>query len=171
MNFTKRDLRSEVAVEAPYLRRFARALTNDPVFSDDLVQDTLERALTRLHLFDETRNLRTWLYTILRNLFINEVRKHGQRGYHVNIDEVVEHNFAQDANQTDSMIGQEIVKALTQLPDEQREVLVLVGLESMTYEETAKVVGVPVGTVMSRLSRARAKLRDIMDDDNTEGRK
>lgn len=168
MNFLKQDLRLLVAEEVPYLRRFARALTNDPVLSDDLVQDCVERALTRLHLFDQTRSLRTWLFTILRNLYINELRKHGQRGFHASIDDVAEHNLAQSPNQSGDIVGLDITKSLKQLPDDQREVLVLVGLEEMTYEETAKIIDVPVGTVMSRLSRARARLRVIMGDNDAK---
>lgn len=168
MNFLEQDLRPQIVEEVAYLRRFARALTNDPVISDDLVQDCIERALSRLHLFDQSRSLRTWLFTILRNLYINELRKHKQRGVHASIDEVAEHDLAQLPNQSEDIVGLDITKSLKQLPDNQREVLVLVGLEQMSYEETARIIDVPVGTVMSRLSRARAQLRVIMGEDDAK---
>ncbi len=162
MNFLKQDLKSQVANEVPYLRRFARGLTNDPVYADDLVQDTIERAITRLHLFEQNRKLRTWLYTILRNLYINELRKQGRRGTHMSIDDVLESSLSEGPSQSDKIIEIDIKQAIMALPDEQREVLVLVALEEVTYEEAAKIVDVPVGTIMSRLSRARSKLKEIL---------
>ena len=163
MSLFKRDLKSRITAEVPYLRRFACALTNDPVFADDLVQDCIERSLTRLHLFDETRSLRTWLFTILRNLYINSLRQRGRRGPHMSLEDISEHNLAQAPNQSASVVGIDIARALDELPQEQREVLVLVALEEMTYEETANIVDAPIGTVMSRLSRARARLKMILD--------
>ncbi len=165
MGTQKQDLRSSVAAEVPYLRRFARALTGNPSTADDLVQDCIERALTRLHLYDEDRNLRTWLYTILRNLYINDVRKNSRRGPHMNIEEVSEHSLGQSTDQANqSVLVQDIAKALEQLPDEQREVIVLIAIEELSYEETANIIGTPIGTVMSRLSRARNRLKIIMSD-------
>ncbi|MGH1349951.1 MAG: RNA polymerase sigma factor [Methyloligellaceae bacterium] len=152
-------------MEVPYLRRFARALTGNPTLSDDLVQDCIERALTRLHLYDETRNIRTWLYTILRNLYINGLRQDIRRGPHMNIDDVSEQNFAQQPVQAEqAVIVHDISKALAQLPDDQREVLVLIAIEELSYEEAANIIGTPIGTVMSRLSRARSRLKIIMSE-------
>ncbi len=165
MGSDKQDLRSRVAMEVPYLRRFARALTGNPTLSDDLVQDCIERALTRLHLYDETRNIRTWLYTILRNLYINGLRQDIRRGPHMNIDDVSEQNFAQQPVQAEqAVIVHDISKALAQLPDDQREVLVLIAIEELSYEEAANIIGTPIGTVMSRLSRARSRLKIIMSE-------
>ena len=156
------DISSKIAAEVPYLRRFARALLGDAASADDLVQDTIERALSRLHLFDETRNLRTWLYTILRNIFLNNIRQKDRRGLHMNIEEVSESNLLQSPGQSSHMAVRDITAAIQQLPSEQKEVLILVAIEEMTYEETANIIGTPIGTVMSRLSRARNRLKTIM---------
>lgn len=157
------DLRSELVAELPHLRRFARALTGNRTGVDDLVQDCLERALTRLHLYDPERKLRTWLYTILRNLHINTIRKDARRGQHVDLAAVPESDFATDAGYGERLMVMDLTKALEVLPLEQREVLLLVALEDLSYEETADVVGSPIGTVMSRLSRARKRLREVMN--------
>lgn len=160
---TSGDLRSELVAELPHLRRFARALVGNRTGADDLVQDCLERALTRLHLYDPERNLRTWLYTILRNLHINTIRKDARRGQHVDLAAVPESEFASDAGYGERLIAMDLTRALETLPLEQREVLLLVGLEDLTYEEAADVIGSPIGTVMSRLSRARKRLKEAMD--------
>ncbi len=145
------------------MRRFARGLASDPALADDLVQDCLERALTRLHLFDENRSMRTWLFTILRNTYVNEMRREGRRGSHINFDLAGNGNLAEEAPQMSRLAVRDIAQALQQLPDEQREVLLLISLEDMSYQEAAEVIGSPVGTVMSRLSRARNRLKQLMD--------
>jgi RNA polymerase sigma-70 factor (ECF subfamily) len=137
----------------PALRRFARALSRDAETADDLVQDTMVRALRAEHLF-QGGDLRTWLFTILLNLDRNRRRGLARRPTFA----VVEDVDPADAPSSDGT-GRDIVRGLALLPAEQREVLLLVALEGMSYREAADVQGVPIGTIMSRLSRARAALR------------
>jgi len=142
----------------PRLRRYARALTGERSRADDLVQDTLERALIKLHLWRPGSDLRAWLFTLMHNVFINQLR--AQAGRLTADDEAAE--VAVRPTQTDWLEVRDLQAALLRLPEEQREVLLLVGLEQMTYEESAGVLGIPVGTVMSRLSRARERLRGLL---------
>jgi RNA polymerase sigma-70 factor (ECF subfamily) len=137
----------------PALRRFARALSRDAETADDLVQDTMVRALRAEHLF-QGGDLRTWLFTILLNLDRNRRRGLARRPAFSVIEEV---DPAAPPGSDGS--ARDIERGLSMLPPEQREVLLLVTLEGMTYREAADVQGVPVGTVMSRLSRARSALR------------
>jgi RNA polymerase sigma-70 factor, ECF subfamily len=137
----------------PALRRFARALSRDAETADDLVQDTLVRALRAEHLF-HGGDLRTWLFTILLNLDRNRRRGLSRRP-HLAVVEDVDPPAAPTSDGT----GRDIQRGLALLPSEQREVLLLVTLEGMSYREAADVQGVPIGTVMSRLSRARSALR------------
>lgn len=157
------DMRSELVDELPYLRRFARALTGNPAAADDLVQDCLERALGRLHLYDPDYRLRTWLYAILRNLHFSRLRSEAVRGQHVDFSAVPDQELSMDAGQSDRLMMIDLARALDSIPFEQREVLLLVGMEQLSYDEAADVIGAPVGTVMSRLSRGRKRLRDVLD--------
>jgi RNA polymerase sigma-70 factor (ECF subfamily) len=143
--------------QVPRLRRYARALTGDRNSADDLVQDTLERALSRLHLWREGSDLRAWLFTIMHNIYVNQIRSRIRRQH-----EALETEPAAEAvraPEPDWLELRDLETALARLPEEQRAVVLLVGLEQFTYEETARVLGVPTGTVMSRLSRARERLR------------
>jgi RNA polymerase sigma-70 factor (ECF subfamily) len=141
----------------PALRRFARALSRDAETADDLVQDTLLRALRAEHLF-HGGDLRSWLFTILLNLDRNRRRGLSRRPTLAVIDDV------DPAGEPGSDgTARDIERGLALLPVEQREVLLLVGLEGMSYREAAEVQGVPIGTVMSRLSRARTTLREHID--------
>jgi RNA polymerase sigma-70 factor (ECF subfamily) len=158
------DFRSQIAGEIPPLRRFARALTGDAALADDLVQDCIERALRKQHLFDETRSLRTWLFTILRNLFVSGLRRNARKSPAKSVDEIVSGEDAVKPEQESRLAVFDIVQALGRLPAVHREVLLLVALEDMTYREVAEITGVPVGTVMSRLSRARDSLRTMLDE-------
>jgi RNA polymerase sigma-70 factor (ECF subfamily) len=148
--------------EVPRLRRYAVALLADRGRADDLVQDTLERALSRLHLWQSGTDMRRWLFTIMHNLHVNQVRRSIRRGNETNIDDV-EDRLVQSASQTDSVIVRDLHKAMQELPTEQVEVLVLIALEGMAYREVAEVLDIPLGTVMSRLSRARQSLRKYLD--------
>ncbi len=141
----------------PALRRFARALSRDAETADDLVQDTLVRALRAEHLF-HGGDLRTWLFTILLNLDRNRRRGLSRRPILAVIEEI-----DPPAEPTSDGTGRDITRGLSLLPPEQREVLLLVALEGMSYREAADVQGVPIGTVMSRLSRARTTLRTHVD--------
>jgi len=159
--------RQLIIEEIPRLRRFARGLVRDPVLADDLVQDCLERALKRMHLWQSGSNMRAWLFTILRNLYINQIRKQARRGVDMPYDETLDTAGSTAPGQEHSLAVRDMKQALACLPDEQRETLLLVGLEGMSYKETAEIQGVPVGTVMSRLSRGRGALRLMMETGKT----
>jgi len=142
----------------PRLRRYARALVGDRASADDLVQDTLERAWAKLHLYRHGTDLRAWLFTVMHNVHVNKVR--ATRVTDTLDDELPE--LAQRASQGDALLVRDLDRAIARLPAEQRAVLLLVTLEEMSYEEVAGALGIPIGTVMSRLSRAREKLRMMM---------
>jgi RNA polymerase sigma-70 factor (ECF subfamily) len=142
----------------PRLRRYARALVGDRSTADDLVQDTLERAWSKLHLYRHGTDLRAWLFTVMHNVHVNRVRS--TRPTEALEDDTPE--LAQRATQGDALVVRDLERAIAALPDAQREVLLLVALEDLSYDETARALGIPIGTVMSRLSRAREKLRDLM---------
>jgi RNA polymerase sigma-70 factor (ECF subfamily) len=152
-----------ITQQVPRLRRYARALTGERSAADDLVQDTLERALSRFHLWRRGSDLRAWLFTIMHNIYVNQTRSRMRRQH-----EALENEPAADAaraSEPDWLELRDLEAALARLPEEQRAVVLLVGLEQFTYEETARVLGVPIGTVMSRLSRARERLRMILGGD------
>jgi RNA polymerase sigma factor (sigma-70 family) len=142
----------------PRLRRYARALAGDRASADDLVQDTLERAWAKLHLYRRGTDLRAWLFTVMHNVHVNKRRT--ARPTETLDDEAIE--LAQRAVQGDSLVVRDLDRAIALLPAEQRAVLLLVTLEDMSYEEVARTLSIPMGTVMSRLSRAREKLRQMM---------
>jgi RNA polymerase sigma factor (sigma-70 family) len=147
----------------PGLRRYARVLTGDAWTADDLVQDTLERACSKWRLWVAGSDLRAWLFTLMHNLYVNQVRRsvrQADAGTAVNVEDVENELVAADAGGAQSM---DLQRCLLRLPEDQRVVLLLVSLEDLSYEEVAKITGVPVGTVMSRLSRARGRLRELMD--------
>jgi RNA polymerase sigma-70 factor (ECF subfamily) len=145
----------DVVAEIPRLRRYARALTGDTSRAEDLVQDTLERALSRWVLW-RPGNLRAWLFTIMHNVFVNQLRGAAPLDYRP--DDLVP-DVPVRAEQEDGLGLRDLDKALQQLSVDQRETLLLVTLEELSYDEAAKVLGVPVGTIMSRLFRARERLR------------
>ena len=146
--------------QIPRLRRYARALTGDRVVADDLVQDTLERAWSKLHLWRRGSDLRAWLFTVMHNVYVNQLRS--RAGYAVVPLDENEPILLDRAAPSDRLEIRDLDTALRKLPDEQREVLLLVGLEQLSYDETARALGIPIGTVMSRLSRARERLRRLM---------
>ncbi len=152
---------SQIEAEIPGLRRYARALSGDMAQADDLVQDCLERALSRLALWRRDGNVRAWLFTILRNVWIDELRRRKVRPEQNGMDEAME-GAATAPNQHDRLVVRDLVTALALLAPEQRETVLLVGLEGMSYAEAAGVTGVPVGTVMSRLKRGRDRLALLM---------
>jgi RNA polymerase sigma-70 factor (ECF subfamily) len=148
--------------EVPRLRRYAIALLTDRSRADDLVQDTLERALGRLHLWQDGTDMRRWLFTIMHNLHVNAVRRSIRRGVEATLDDAGD-RLVQIPSQIDAIAVRDLGRALQALPTEQVEVLVLVALEGMAYREVAQVLDIPLGTVMSRLSRARQALRRYLD--------
>jgi RNA polymerase sigma-70 factor (ECF subfamily) len=147
----------------PSLRRYARALVKNQATADDLVQDCLERAVSRWHQRQNEEDSRPWMFTILRNLAINQFRQAASRGSHVTIDEVVENNLSVRPAQDQNLLYKDVIEKLAGLPEEQRSVLLLVSVEDLSYADAAKVLGIPVGTVMSRLSRAREKLQQEIE--------
>src|SRR5712672_4166038 len=151
----------EIEVLIPRLRRFARALTHDTVAAEDLVQEALRRALGKLHLWQNGTDLRAWLFTILHNQYVNQVRRSVREGAAVGLSET-EPLLTRAPHQGKRLELRDLERAIRKLPEEQRAVILLVGLEGMRYEEVADVLGVPVGTVRSRLSRGRDALRRLM---------
>ena len=156
------DLDGHIEQHIPRLRRYARALTGDRAAADDLVQDTLERALSRFHLWRQGSDLRAWLFTIMHNLYVNQIRSR-IRHPHEPLDEQASDELR--ASEPDWGELRDIEEALARLPGEQRSVLLLVGLEQFTYDEAARVLDIPIGTVMSRLSRGRERLRLLLSGD------
>jgi RNA polymerase sigma factor (sigma-70 family) len=152
---------SSLVGHIPDLRRYARALTGDAWSADDLVQDTLERACQRWRFWKAGSDLRAWLFTLMHNLFIDGARRAvRQQGQRVDVEDVADELVAPPAA-TDQAL--DLQRCLMRLPPEQREVLLLVTLQDLGYDEVARITGVPMGTVMSRLSRARSRLRELMD--------
>ena len=158
----------------PRLRRYARVLAGARGEADDLVQDTLERAWAKLHLYQSGTDLRAWLFTVMHNVHVNRVRAirgddaHNRRNPVQLEDDMPE--LAQRTPEVDSLVVRDLERAIAQLPLGQREVLMLVVLEDLTYEEVAHALGIPIGTVMSRLSRAREKLRAMLNGQSASGR-
>jgi RNA polymerase sigma factor (sigma-70 family) len=142
----------------PRLRRYARALLGERAAADDLVQDTLERAWSKLHLYRRGTDLRAWLFTVMHNVHVNRLRS--ARPTDPLEDEMPE--LAQRATQEDALVVRDLERAVAALPVAQRQVLLLVALEDLSYQETARVLDIPIGTVMSRLARAREKVRLLM---------
>ena len=147
--------------QIPRLRRYARALTRNRDRADDLVQDTLARALVKEDFWQPGTNLGAWLFTIMHNQHVNIVRRHTRESAGIDIEHVsATLSATTDPSASRQML--ELERALARLPLEQRQVILLVGLEGMSYEESAGILGVPIGTVRSRLSRARAQLAETL---------
>ena len=151
---------SAILTELPRLRRYARAMVGNRAAADDLVQDTLERAWSRLAQWQVGSDLRAWLFGIMHNLRVDQLRRPG-----LNTQPMGEEEFEVPirATQSDHLELSDLEVALARLPEEQRAVLLLVALEEMSYEEVARTLEIPLGTVMSRLSRGRERLRLILD--------
>ncbi len=148
----------EIEACVPALRRYARALTRDADRADDLVQDCLERALNKRGLFRPIGPMRPWLFSILLNLLRNQARSARREGNPLPLDSLsVEPAFA--APQIDRLALAETARAIETLASEQREALLLVVLEGFSYEEAAQILKIPKGTLMSRIARARAALK------------
>lgn len=153
--------------QLPRLRRYARALTRDPSRADDLIQDTLVRALAKQHLYQDGTNLRAWLFTLMHNQHVNNARRNVREDNSLDVDTVAAHLVAV-TDPTASRQLRELDEAIGKLAMEQRQVILLIGLEGMSYEETAAILDVPIGTVRSRLSRGREALRRLMGMDENE---
>lgn len=151
--------RQQLLGTIPRLRRYARSLVFDASAADDLVQTTLERALAHWHQFDQRRDILVWTLSIAHNAFMDE-RRRDKRASWVDGEAVID---ALPAVGNDLGLRLDLLAALAKLPIEQRQPLLLVTLEQLTYAECADVLRIPVGTVMSRISRARTALRDLLD--------
>ena len=155
--------RQQLLGAIPRLRRYARSLAFDASAADDLVQTTLERALAHWHQFDQRRDLLVWTLSIAHNAYMDDRRRHARLPLadggetHGSIEE------RHAAHSPDIGLRLDLIAALKQLPLEQREPLLLVTLEQLSYAECAELLHIPIGTVMSRISRARAALRALLD--------
>jgi len=164
------DRAALIEKQIPGLRRFARALLRgDQEAADDLVQDALERALSHWNLRRNQGNLRGWLYTILYNRFLSDRHRVRRRGRHDVLTQETELPGI-DGGQHAVLEHRDLLRAFGTLPEEQRAVLLLVGVEDLSYQEAARVLGVPIGTVMSRLSRGRERLRRAIHGELHENR-
>ncbi|WP_233559985.1 sigma-70 family RNA polymerase sigma factor [Oleomonas cavernae] len=156
----KFDIRVEVIAVMPHLRAFARFLTGHRERADDLVQDAVVRALTAAHQFQPGTNFKAWMFTILRNLFYNEGRK--TKVKLDPLDDVTANQHAMGPTQEAGLEFDDFRRAFWRLTEEQREVLILVGASGVSYEEAAEICNCAVGTIKSRVSRARAQLTRIL---------
>jgi RNA polymerase sigma-70 factor (ECF subfamily) len=156
----------ELVSAIPRLRRYARVLTGEATRADDLVQETLARAWEKRRLWQAGTDLRAWLFTIMHNVFVNQRALARREAMNVSIDDAGEGGEAFEipvrAGQITHVELLELMQQVARLPEEQREVLLLAAVEELRYEEIAAVLSIPVGTVMSRLSRAREKLRRMV---------
>ncbi len=150
-----------MAREIPRLRRYALALTGDPVAADDLVQDCLERGLRKRHLWKREGSIRNWLYRILYTVFVNQGTHRRRARRHIGFDQVSVMP-TEPAAQENRLVCRDIGEAMQRLPKDQRAAIVLTALEGLSYDEAADVLGIPIGTLRSRLSRGREELRGIL---------
>ena len=157
------DLIARIEPMIPALRRYARALLRDTELADDLVQDCLERVVERWSQRQRAEDTRQWVFAILHNLAIDSMRRQSRRGVHLAIDDVAEGEMAVRGRQEDGLLHQDLLRALEALPPEQRSVVLLVSVEDASYAEAARMLDIPIGTVMSRLSRGRERLQKVLD--------
>lgn len=157
------ERRSAILAEIPKLRRYARGLMRDRDRADDLVQDTLERALTRMDNWRTGENPRRWLFTIMHHLFVDQVRKISRRGEASIISLDSTEALGQPETQTSTAAALDIMSALQQISPERRAALLIVGVEGFSYAEASGILGIPSGTLMSRIARGREELRGILD--------
>ncbi|SLN73758.1 sigma-70 family RNA polymerase sigma factor [Oceanibacterium hippocampi] len=146
----------------PHLRRFARALTRSATEADDLVQDCLERAVARIEQFQDGTNLRAWLFKIMHSIHINGCRRRARRGTEVELEEWRDGDQCAPVQELRLEI-RDFQRALKQLPRDSQVILILVGAQGATYEEASEILDLPIGTVRSRLSRARESLRKLQE--------
>jgi RNA polymerase sigma-70 factor (ECF subfamily) len=163
------DIRSGLLVLLPRLRRFAMALAKSPADADDLVQAACERALRRADQLRDHTRVDAWIYGIIRNLWTDEVRGRRLR-QHDDIDAAAEVIGEEGPALVEGRLGlAEVRQALSRLPEDQRTVLVLVCVDGLSYREAADVLGIPIGTVMSRISRGRLELHALLNNQNKAG--
>lgn len=153
---------NEVEDAIPALQRYARAMLRDPVRADDLVQDCLEKALRKRHLWKPSGAVRAWLFKMMLNIHRDQLRSPQSRA---RFEAVEETPLAPHDVQAARTALRETARHMTRLPLEQRQVLLLIAVEGFSYAEACKILGIPKGTLMSRLARARAALRDMRDEE------
>jgi RNA polymerase sigma-70 factor, ECF subfamily len=149
----------------PALRRYAAALLRNRDDADDLVHDCLVRALDKLHTRREDADVRAWLFAIMHNLFISQLRRAKARPAGEPLDETHEAALSLRPDQESSLQWRDLIRGLNALPVEQRSVILLVSVEDLSYADAATVLGIPVGTVMSRLARGRERLRQLTEEE------
>lgn len=152
---------AEIEEYLPHLRRYAMALAHNPVAADDLVQETVTRALTKSRLFREGTNLRAWLFTVMHNVHISNARRNKHIGAPIDPD-IAAATLATQPSQEDPLLLKALEKAMRIIPDTQRVAVILTGVEGMSYEEISEHLNVPVGTIKSRVSRGRDALRKAL---------
>jgi len=157
------DIMAAVEPLIPALRRYARALLRDRTAADDLVHDCLERTISRWHQRRADGDARTWVFAILHNLAMGRLRQAARRGPHVTLDDAGEAAVARPASYDAQLQHDDLLRSLAALSEDQRSVLLLVSVEQLSYADAARVLNIPIGTVMSRLSRARERLHRLMD--------
>lgn len=158
------DRRQAIIEEIPRLRRYARALLRDRDAADDLVQDSLERALSKVENWTTGDSPRRWLFTIMHHLFVDQLRRAKRHVQAVTMMPETIDALASPPQQVDKLASAEVLAALQQIGPERRAALVLVAVEGLSYAEAADVLGIPAGTLMSRIARGREELRSILDD-------
>ena len=156
-------LLAEVEPLIPALRRYASAMLRDRDLADDLVQDCLERVISNWHGRRRAEDTRQWVFAIAHNLAVNKLRQDARRGIHLAIEEVDESVMVTPPTQEHRVRYGELMRALDTLSDDQRSVILLVSVEDLSYAEAAEALGIPIGTVMSRLARGREKLQKALD--------
>ena len=157
------DRQSAILAEIPRLRRYAQGLLRERDKADDLVQDTLERALARLDNWRNDDSPRRWLFTIMHHIFIDQGRKVARRGEKSMLSLDSGEALAAPATPVDTMATLDILDALQAIAPERRAALMIVGVEGFSYAEAADILGIPAGTLMSRISRGRDDLRQLLD--------
>jgi len=155
---------AEIEALIPRLRRFARALTGSREAADDLTQDTLERAWVKRELWQAGTNLRAWLFSVMHGVFVNSLRRARPTESLDDLEHAGQERADDGASAETAIAVRELREALLRLPDDQRQVVLLVGLEQLSYAEAAEVLAVPIGTVMSRLARGRERLRQHLEE-------
>jgi RNA polymerase sigma-70 factor (ECF subfamily) len=163
------EMRTALLEAVPHLRAFARSLTRNRDQADDLVNDTIVRAIAASNQFTPGTNFRAWVFTILRNLFYNQGRRGKSR--FSSLDDLTVDEPSESATQESSLEFCDFRRAFWQLPDHHREALILVGASGLNYEDAARICGCQVGTMKSRVSRARTELRRLLDGDELSARR
>ncbi|WDI31060.1 sigma-70 family RNA polymerase sigma factor [Hyphococcus flavus] len=153
--------KDELTEILPALHRFALSLTRNQERAEDLVQDSVERALRKASYYQPGTNFRSWMFTLCRRLFLNQIRKQKTQGVHVDIDDSPQSTFAAAPSQESACEYREVMEQFEKLPERDQDLISLVAVDGMKYADAARKMKTPVGTIRSRLSRARTRLKDM----------